>query len=69
VNALRAHDFVIPKAPEPDLRGLRRILAIFIIGVVASAVVCAILLVREARRGHTQSVQIPCTCMGRCLRH
>ena len=69
MRVLRAHDFVTPRAPEPDLRGLKRILAMFVAGILASAIACAALLVQEARRGHAQSAQLPCTCMGRCLRH
>jgi len=68
MKALRANDVLCPKAPEPDFRGLRRILAMFIAGVVACAGVCAVTIIHEARRGHKQaSAQVPCTCMGRCL--
>jgi hypothetical protein len=67
MTVLRAHDYL--KAPEPDFRGLRRILAVFIVGVVACAGICALTIVYEARRGNGKAAaQVSCTCMGLCLR-
>jgi hypothetical protein len=54
---------------EPDFRGLRRILAMFIVGVVVCAAICATTIIRDARRQRTIPRQATaCTCMGACLR-
>ena len=67
MTVLRAHDYI--KAPEPDFRGLKRILALFIVGVLACVGISAVTIIHEARRGNAHvSAQIPCACMGRCLR-
>jgi hypothetical protein len=72
MKALRAHDY-IPRPelpPAEDFRGLRRILAMFIVGLVVCAWICALTIIRDARHSrpvpHTATA---CTCMGDCLRH
>ena len=68
MKPLRAHNVLHHKAPEPDFRGLKRILLMFIVGAVASLGICPNTIAYEARRGHGQAAQVPCTCIGRCLR-
>ncbi len=71
MRVLRSHDY-LPLAPEPDFRGLKRIMAMFITAIVVCAGICAVTIIRDARQhSHVQhaEVQVRCTCMGRCLRH
>jgi hypothetical protein len=72
MKPLRAHDY-FPRPefpPAGDFRGLRRILAMFIIGIAVSAAICATLIICEATRPRpVPHATTACTCMGACLRH
>jgi hypothetical protein len=72
MKPLRAHD-VLPRPdfpPAGDFRGLRRILAMFIVGVVGCAAICAVTIIRDARRSRpVPRPAMACTCMGACLRN
>jgi hypothetical protein len=70
MKVLRTHDVLPPKASEPDFRGLKRIMASFIVAIVVCILMFAVTAIREARlQAAAKPLTIhPCTCMGRCLR-
>ena len=73
MNVLRAPDFLRPPVPESEFKGLKRIMVMFIAAVVVCAGICAVTIIRDAalhsRHAQNAEMHIPCTCMGRCLRH
>jgi len=71
MKPLGAHDTMPrPESPAGDFRGLRRIFAIFIVGIVICAGICAATMIRDARRQRPITRHATaCTCMGACLRH
>jgi hypothetical protein len=71
MKVLRAHD-VLPlmEQREPGFRGLRRIMAWFIVAVVVAVILCAATAIRDAgiqAKTIRPPVQ-PCICMGKCLK-
>jgi hypothetical protein len=70
MKPLRAHD-CLPHArqPEPDFKGLDRIMAAFLAAMVFCLVICTLVIIRDAgvhRQGKRQAVT--CACTGRCGR-
>lgn len=69
MKPLRAHDYPSP-VPEPDFRGLRRIMAGFILAILFCVAMIIITTIRTARMHHVPAAPaIRCICMGRCMRH
>ena len=71
MKVLRTHDYLQPVALQPDFRGLKRIMAMFITAIVVCAGICAVTIIRDARQHRPQhsDARVRCTCMGTCLRH
>lgn len=56
--------------PGGDFHGLQRILAMFSVAVAICGAICALTIIRDARRQRVIPRQATaCTCMGACLRH
>ena len=71
MKVLRANGVWLPPSPPQDFGGLKTIMVVFIAGIVACAGICAVTIIRDARQHHSPRTvaHVPCTCMGRCLRH
>jgi hypothetical protein len=68
MKVLRAHDYPQnQKAPEPDFRGLRRIMAFFLTALILSTLICAATIIRDGTHHSTMPVAVhhPCASSGR----
>ena len=72
VKPLRAHDYpdLTARAPVPDVKALRRIMAAFIVSAGFCLAICILFVARNARmpRPALHKTMPHCKCTGHCMR-